>query len=126
MFPHIISGNHSAFVAGRTIAQNVLICQDLVRIYNRKNAPKSCLMKLDLKKSYDTVEWEFVREMLHALNFPTQFIGWVMECLTTTQFTITINGGMYGNITGKRGLRQGDPISPLIFVICMEYFTKII
>lgn len=63
--------------------------------------------------------------MLHALNFPSRFIQWIMQCITTTKYSIAINGGIYGNIAGKRGLRQGDPISPLIFVICMEYFTRI-
>lgn len=71
------------------------------------------------------IEWEFVSEMLYALNFPTQFISWFMECLTTTQFIITMNDGMYENIKGKRGIRQSDPISPLIFIICIEYFTRL-
>ncbi|XP_060217048.1 uncharacterized protein LOC132644468 [Lycium barbarum] len=125
VLPSIISPNQSAFVSGRTVVQNVLICQDLVRLYNRKNSPSSCLIKINLKKAYDTVEWAFVKEMMHALNFPYQFIRWTMACITTPQFTIAINGGLYGCINGRRGLRQGDPISPLIFVICMEYFTRI-
>ncbi|XP_019246258.1 PREDICTED: uncharacterized protein LOC109225903 [Nicotiana attenuata] len=125
VLPEIISANQSAFVAGRSIVQNVLICQDLVRLYNRKASTRSCLIKIDLRKAYDTVEWDFVQEILHALNFPSKFIQWIMQCITTTKYSIAINGGIYGNIEGKRGLRQGDPISPLIFVICMEYFTRI-
>lgn len=54
--PEIISANQSAFVAGRSIVQNVLICQDLVRLYNRKTFTRSCLIKIDLRKAYDTVE----------------------------------------------------------------------
>ncbi|XP_019252629.1 PREDICTED: uncharacterized protein LOC109231421 [Nicotiana attenuata] len=122
VLPGIISANQSAFVAGRSIVQNVLICQDLVRLYNRKASVRSCLIKIDLRKAYDTVEWDFVREMLHV---PHKFIHWIMQCITTTRYSIALNGGVYGNIEGKRGLRQGDPISPLIFVICMEYFTRI-
>uniref|UniRef100_A0A1U7W3B3 Uncharacterized protein LOC104219732 n=1 Tax=Nicotiana sylvestris TaxID=4096 RepID=A0A1U7W3B3_NICSY len=48
-----------------------------------------------------------------------------MACISTTQYSIALNGGIYGCIEGRRGLRQGDPISPLFFVICMEYFTRI-
>lgn len=125
MLPTIISTNQSAFVEGRAIAQNVLICQDLVRLYNRKNTGFSCLIKIDLRKAYDSVEWEFVKEMLHAMNFPSRFINWTIKCITTTQYTIAINGDLYGDIQGWRGLRQGDPISPLIFVICTEYFTRL-
>nr|XP_016460478.1 PREDICTED: uncharacterized protein LOC107783960 [Nicotiana tabacum] len=125
ILPDIISENQIAFVAGRTIIQNILICQDLVRLYKRKAATKSCLIKIDLKKAYDSIECEFVEEMLHALNFPMKFIRWIMEYISTPQYTVAINGGFYGNIKGKRGLRQGDPISPLLFVIYMEYFSRI-
>lgn len=85
ILPEIISPNQSAFVAGRTIVQNILICQDLVRLYNRKQTTSRCLIKIDLRKAYDTVEWEFVAEMLHALKFPQQFIKWIMKCITAVQ-----------------------------------------
>nr|XP_016450017.1 PREDICTED: uncharacterized protein LOC107774877 [Nicotiana tabacum] len=71
------------------------------------------------------MEWEFVEEMLHAKEFPQKYIKWVMNCITTVHYFIAINGGVYGNIKGERGLRKGDPISPLLFVICMKYFTRI-
>ncbi|KAH0642431.1 hypothetical protein KY290_034024 [Solanum tuberosum] len=104
VLPTIISDNQSAFVTGRTIVQNILICQDLMRLYNRKNATKSCLLKIDLRNAYDSVEWDFVEEMLYGLQFPYKFIKWIMGCITTTQFVIAINGGLYGNIKGRRGL----------------------
>lgn len=79
VLPEIISPNQSAFVAGRNIMQNILICQDLVRLYNRKHTTSSCLIKIDLRKAYDTVEWEFVEEMIHAMEFPQKYIKWVMN-----------------------------------------------
>lgn len=109
----------------RAIAHNILICQDLVRLNNRKNTTKSFLIKIDLKKAYDSVEWDFVLEMLHGLNFPCKFTKWIMECISTTQYSIAFNGGIHGNFKGKKGLRQGNQISPLLFVICMEHFTRI-
>lgn len=112
VLPTIISGNQSAFVEGREISENVLICQDLVRLYNRKNSPSSYLIKIDLLKAYDSVEGEFVKEMLYSMNFPSQFVTLTMECITTTQYTIAINGGLYRYVHGRRGLRQGDQYLP--------------
>ncbi|XP_075080386.1 uncharacterized protein LOC142165898 [Nicotiana tabacum] len=96
VLPKLISESQSAFVAVRTIVQNILICQDLVRLYNRKNTTQSCLIKTDLKKAYDYVEWTFMEEMLHAMNFPQRFIKWIMACITTTRYSIALNGGLYG------------------------------
>ncbi|XP_019232773.1 PREDICTED: uncharacterized protein LOC109213430 [Nicotiana attenuata] len=125
VLPDLISSNQSVFVTGRCIVQNILICQDIERLYNRKATTKSCLIKIDFKKAYDTIECGFMEEMLYAMNFHGKFIKWVMNCITTTQNNIALDGGLYGNIQGKRGLRQEDPISPLLFVICMQYFSRI-
>lgn len=94
----LIYDNQSAFIAGRSIVQTILICQDLVRLYNIKATTKSCLIKIDLKKAYDSVEREFVEKMLYTINFPVKFIKWVMNCISTTQYNIALNRGLYGNI----------------------------
>ncbi|KAK9704967.1 hypothetical protein RND81_07G023700 [Saponaria officinalis] len=74
VLPDIISSNQSAFIKGRDIVENVLICQDLVRLYGRRSCSPRILMKIDLMKAYDSIEWEFLGGMLQALGFPTQFI----------------------------------------------------
>ncbi|KAL2933430.1 hypothetical protein RDABS01_016549 [Bienertia sinuspersici] len=74
VFPDLISSNQGAFVHGRFIVHNIMVCQDLVRHYGRKHARPSCLIKLDLGKAYDTVEWEFIREFFEGLVFPESFI----------------------------------------------------
>ncbi|XP_074277152.1 uncharacterized protein LOC141600800 [Silene latifolia] len=125
ILPDIINRNQGAFVKGRSILENIFICQDLVRLYNRGMASPRCMFKMDLHKAYDTIEWKFVDQMLSALKFPPKFHQLIMACLTSPTYTLNLNGAHFGYFPGKRGLRQGDPISPLLFCICMEYLSRI-
>ncbi|XP_062096263.1 uncharacterized protein LOC133802047 [Humulus lupulus] len=121
----IISENQSDFVKGRQIAHNIMICQDMVWGYDRSRAKSTCLFKIDLQKAYDMLDWEFLREMLEALNFPQKFVNLIMECVTTPLFSFSMNGALHGYLQAERGLRQGDPITPLLFVIGMECLSRI-
>ncbi|XP_074291134.1 uncharacterized protein LOC141617901 [Silene latifolia] len=122
----IISPSQSAFVKGRDIVENILICQDLVKLYNRNAVSPRVIMKIDLQKAYDSIEWSFVSNMLSSLNFTPIFTKLILECVTTPSYTLALNGENFGFFHGKRSLRQGDPLSPLIFVICMEYLSRIL
>ncbi|XP_074267059.1 uncharacterized protein LOC141590361 [Silene latifolia] len=83
-------------------------------------------MKIDLKKTYGSIEWVFVERMLQHLNFPPKLIGLIMQCITTPTYSIVLNGQPLGYFKGRRGLRQGDPISPLPFILCMEYLSRLL
>ena len=125
VLPGLISQNQGAFVAQRSILHNVLLCQDIVKMYKPRQKQKCCLMKIDIQKAYDTVNWAFLEEILLKLGFPSRFVKLIMVCVESPTFSLMINGSATGFFNSKRGIRQGDPISPLLFVLCMEYFSRI-
>ncbi|KAL0295377.1 UNVERIFIED_CONTAM: Retrovirus-related Pol polyprotein from type-2 retrotransposable element R2DM [Sesamum radiatum] len=88
--------------------------------------PPRCALKVDLRKAYDTVEWDFLTAVLILFGFPEQFIQWIVECVTTPSFSVCLNGAPHGFFKGARGLRQGDPMSPFLFVLVMEVLTLIL
>ncbi|XP_057520745.1 uncharacterized protein LOC130801010 [Amaranthus tricolor] len=113
------------FIIGRNI-MHILLCQDLVKQYTRKSYSPSCLMKIALCKAKETMDCQFIKEMLIALNFPTHFIHIVMTCITSTRYTLMLNGNPTPTFQAKRKLRQGVPLSFLLYVIGMKYLSRII
>ncbi|KAI3450765.1 hypothetical protein Pfo_007430 [Paulownia fortunei] len=122
----IVNCAQSAFVRGRNISDNIQLVQELLRQYCRKRASPRCIIKVDIRKAYDSVNWEFLRSVLSGLGFPGRFIDWVMECVSTPSYSIALNGSIFGFFKGKKGLRQGDPMSPFLFVLCLEYFSRLV
>lgn len=100
---------------GRSIIHNILLCQEIVKHYSRKKCSSSCLIKVDLRKAYDTMDWCFIKDMLVALGFPYHFVQIVFTCISSASFSLVVNGIQLPPQEAKRGLRQGDPMSPLLF-----------
>ncbi|GKB31316.1 hypothetical protein Tco_0870717 [Tanacetum coccineum] len=119
----LVSPNQSAFVPGRSIADNVLLTQEIMHNYHLDRGLPRCAFKVDIQKAYDTVDWDFSKHILAGFGFHTQMVGWIMECVTTTSFSMCINGSLHGFFKGKHGLRQGDPLSPYLVTLVMEILT---
>ena len=97
----------------------------MVRGYGRTTLSSRCTMKIDLRKAFDSLDWDFVLDVMVSLRFLIQYINWLRKCLTTPRYSISINGGLAGYFKGVRGIRQGDPLSLYIFVIAMNVLPKI-
>lgn len=120
----LVNESQSALIQGRVIFDNILLSHELIKGYGRKNISPRCMLKIDLQKAYDSVEWPFLKYLMLELGFPFQFVTWVMACLTIVSYSFNVNSEMTISIEGKKGLRQGDPISPCLFVLCMEYLHR--
>ncbi|VFQ84596.1 unnamed protein product [Cuscuta campestris] len=115
-----------AFVKGRSLVDNLLLAQHLIRDYAIKRCTPSCMIKLDITKAYNTVSWSFLWDVLVGLGFPTRFAGLIMECVSSASSSLMINGNCHGFFNSKRGLRQGDPMAPTLFLFCIEYLSRVL
>jgi hypothetical protein len=121
----VISVEQSAFIRGCQILDDIVVANEVVHEIQSQKKP-SFLFKVDFEKAYDSVSWEFLLYVMACIGFSPTWYMWIRACLFYARISILVNGSPTVEFSPGRGLRQGDPLSPFLFLIVAEVFSRLL
>ena len=128
ILPNVISDSQCAFVLNQLITDNTVVAFEVLhRMRSRRSGKKGQMaIKLDISKAYDQVEWTFLQQIMPKLGIDGRWVRLAMETVHTASYSVLINGEPKGYITSSRGIKQGDPLSPYLFLLRAEGLSSLI
>ena len=121
----VVSSDQNAFIKGRQILDASLIANEVIDSW-QKRGEKGLICKLDIEKVYDIIDWQFLLKILQKMGFGSKWLGWVWSCISTTKFSVLVNGVPAGFFSSSKELCQEVPLSPYLFLMGMEVLSVLI